>query len=598
MTTKAKLWLGFGLLIGLLVLSSGLTFLRVQSTRTEVVEMANTARPRMAAVGHLETSVRGYVLAVRTRIQGLDGGGDQVLNRERGEVNRYLREYESLAASDLERDLAAKFAERWTRILAVGDRLVAGNLGPDEAAVLWNEFYTRRLDLERFVNDELQADATAAYNQSRDEALGNVDDVNRFTIVLLIFGTITAVTASVLIGRAIVNTEARKTAILDAALDCIISIDKTGKVTEFNPAAEETFGYQRADALGRELADLIIPPNLRDAHRKGLAHYLKTGEGPVLNRRVEVPGVRSDGSELPLELSITRIRVKGPAQFTAYLRDITERKEAENAMQRANEFLEERVAERTAELEDANVALSRSNQELDQFASVASHDLQEPLRKIQAFGDRLNKKFAAQLGEQGRLYVERMGYSATRMRTLIDSLLTFSRVTTKAEPFVPTELEEIANEVVEDLEGRLQEVDGRVEIGKLPKINADPLQMRQLFQNLIANGLKFRRSEEPPVVKVDAKIDGGELCEISFADNGIGFEEVYLDRIFDVFQRLHGRQEYDGTGMGLAIVRKIVERHGGTITATSELEKGSTFLVTLPVRQDETARLPRKELME
>jgi light-regulated signal transduction histidine kinase (bacteriophytochrome) len=175
------------------------------------------------------------------------------------------------------------------------------------------------------------------------------------------------------------------------------------------------------------------------------------------------------------------------------------------------------------------------------------------------------------------------------MRTLINDLLSFSRVATRAQPFKRIDVGQIAKEVVGDLDGRLQQVDGRVELGELPQIEADPLQLRQLLQNLIANGLKFRREGVNPVVRVDARridVDGqAPRVELAVADNGIGFEEQYLDRIFEVFQRLHGRNEFEGTGIGLAICRKIVERHHGTITARSKPGEGSTFIVTLPLEQ-------------
>ncbi len=275
--------------------------------------------------------------------------------------------------------------------------------------------------------------------------------------------------------------------------------------------------------------------------------------------------------------------------------DITERMEMEDDLRRTRAELEHRVRQRTAELADANEALQtfaaelqRSNSELEQFASVASHDLQEPLRKIQAFGDRLQAKCAAALGEQGREYLDRMRAAAARMSTLINDLLAFSRVTTKAQPFGPVDLAKEARQVVSDLEGRLQQTDGRVELGELPALNADPTQMRQLLQNLIANSLKFHQPDEPPVVRVEGRIlpggDGaGPLCELTVQDNGIGFDEKYLDRIFQLFQRLHSRSEYEGTGIGLAICRKIVERHGGTIAARSAPGDGATFVVTLPL---------------
>jgi len=241
--------------------------------------------------------------------------------------------------------------------------------------------------------------------------------------------------------------------------------------------------------------------------------------------------------------------------------------------------------------------LQRSNRELHDFAYVASHDLQEPLRKIQAFGDRLKLRCAEALGDQGRDYLERMQNAARRMSVLITDLLAFSRVTTKAEPFVPVDLSQIAREVMGDLEVRIEQTGGRVEMDELPTIDADPLQMRQLLQNLVGNGLKFHPPDVPPVVKISAAVmsdgrTGGsptpvELCQIRVEDRGIGFDEKYLDRIFNVFQRLHGRGEYEGTGIGLAICRKIAERHGGSITAESEPGKGAAFLVTLPLKQTE-----------
>ncbi|HEY9282805.1 MAG TPA: ATP-binding protein [Pyrinomonadaceae bacterium] len=253
------------------------------------------------------------------------------------------------------------------------------------------------------------------------------------------------------------------------------------------------------------------------------------------------------------------------------------------------------------ELKASAARLVQSNRELQDFASVASHDLQEPLRKIQAFGDRLKTKCAAELTDEGRDYLGRMQNAAGRMQTLINDLLTFSRVTTKTRPFAPVELAQVAHEVLADLEVRLAEVGGRVEIADLPNVDADPLQMRQLFQNLIGNALKFRRPEAPPVVRVSAEIvpaaearaaltvPAAEACRLKVSDNGIGFDEKYLDRIFTVFQRLHGRDKYEGNGVGLAVCRRIAERHGGGITAESTPGSGATFVVTLPVRHPEGA---------
>lgn len=284
--------------------------------------------------------------------------------------------------------------------------------------------------------------------------------------------------------------------------------------------------------------------------------------------------------------------------YILVIRDLEERRRAQARLKEANDLLELRVKERTAELADTNTELERSNRELQDFAFVASHDLQEPLRKIQAFGDRLRTVQGPKFDDQGRDYLERMHSAAGRMHTLINDLLMYSRVTTKAQPYEPTDLNQIVKDVLGDLEVRIQETGGKIDAAALPTIDADPVQMRQLFQNLIANALKFHRADVAPVVKIEIVenfIDSDapkrqsleSMVTIAVADNGIGFEERYLDRIFTPFQRLHGRNEYEGTGIGLAVCRKIAERHGGALTAKSEPGSGSTFYITLPLKQNE-----------
>jgi PAS domain S-box-containing protein len=231
--------------------------------------------------------------------------------------------------------------------------------------------------------------------------------------------------------------------------------------------------------------------------------------------------------------------------------------------------------------------LARSNDELQQFAFIASHDLQEPLRKIKTFGDRLKATCGDAFTEQGSDYLKRMQNAAQRMQTLIEDLLTLSRVTTRTQPFISVDLAQITQEVLSDLEVTIQQSGACVEVGELATIIGDPFQMRQLLQNLLGNAIKFHHPQEPPYVKIYSEvtraINGSELCHLMIEDRGIGFEEKYLSRIFNVFQRLHGRSEYDGTGIGLAICRKIAERHNGSITAISQPGAGAKFIVTLPM---------------
>jgi two-component system, LuxR family, sensor kinase FixL len=374
------------------------------------------------------------------------------------------------------------------------------------------------------------------------------------------------------------EAQSRKHAILESALDPIITIDHNGAITEFNRAAELVFGHSRQKVLGSKPSDILFPSSKSIGQQDRIDRYLDLGEGSMLGKRVEITAIRASGETFPAEMAMTISQEHGSPVLTFFVRDISLRKQAEREQARY-----------AAELE-------RSNRELEQFASIASHDLQEPLRKIQTFSDRLEMKCKEQLDDVGRECIQRMQSAAARMQVLIEGLLTLSRVTTRGQDFVPVDLAEVAKEVVSDLEVRITKEGGRVELHRLPTIQADPLQMRQLLQNLIGNAVKFHRVDEPPVVKVSGRYVQGqqqnlsvrsmpEHCRILVEDNGIGFEEKHQERIFGVFQRLHPRDVFEGTGIGLAICRRIVERHGGTISARSTPGKGSTFEVLLPVIQ-------------
>ncbi|NKB51098.1 MAG: PAS domain-containing protein [Rhizobiaceae bacterium] len=243
-----------------------------------------------------------------------------------------------------------------------------------------------------------------------------------------------------------------------------------------------------------------------------------------------------------------------------------------------------------------NKKLESSNRELQDFAYVASHDLQEPLRKIETFGDRLVRKHGELLPEDGQMYLDRMQNAAGRMRLLINDLLGYSRVTTKAKPFVEVNLQKVLDGVLSDIQMRLEETRGVVESSDLPIIPADNTQMRQLLQNLISNALKFCRPDVAPIVKISAEkavihTENGiprDIWRLCVADNGIGFDNQYKNQIFAIFQRLHGRLEYEGTGIGLATCRKIVERHHGTIDANGVPGEGATFTIELPAEQEQS----------
>lgn len=377
------------------------------------------------------------------------------------------------------------------------------------------------------------------------------------------------------IEEALAESEARKRAILESSLDPIITIDAEGLITEFNRAAELAFGRPRRDVLGTKPSDVLFP-TARQKQQDRIDRYLAVGEGSLLGRRTEIVAARSSGETFDAELAMTLSTERGQPVLTFFVRDISQRKRAEADQARYRDELE------------------RSNRELERFAYVVSHDLQEPLRKIRVFGARLAAGAGPALDEPARQDLDRITDAAERMERLIQGLLQFSRVTIQARRFEPVDLNQVAAEVLSDLQTRVDETAARVEIGPLPRLDADPLHMRQLLQNLIGNALKFRHPQRPPVVRVRCEFLERESqpdrlpepwCRLSIHDNGIGFELHQAERIFGLFQRLHAREAYEGTGVGLAICRKIAENHRGTICAHAKPDEGATFEVLLPLTQ-------------
>jgi len=274
--------------------------------------------------------------------------------------------------------------------------------------------------------------------------------------------------------------------------------------------------------------------------------------------------------------------------------EIEFRKKAEQALQESNQFLEEKVQERTKELLQINKELELSNTELQQYASLASHDLQEPLRKIITFIRILEERFLPD-NEEAIMYIQKVIASSERMRTLINDLLNYSKLSVSSD-FNNSNLNAILANTISDLELPIKEKNAKIIVDELPRIESIPGQIRQIFQNILSNALKFSRAGVTPEIRIsghkvhaksiDAAPDkNGDYVRISIEDNGIGFNEIYLDKIFTIFQRLHGKGEYEGTGIGLAIVKKIVEKHNGILTAKSKEGIGTSFILILPVKQ-------------
>jgi PAS domain S-box-containing protein len=470
--------------------------------------------------------------------------------------------------------------------------------------------------------------------------------------------------------------------IVETALDAVVTIDGAGRITAWSPQAETTFGWSREEAIGRVLADTIVPERFREAHRRGLEHFQKTGEGRVLNTRLELSALDREGREFPIELSITPLRVSGGTSFSAFVRNITERKQMEHALiesQRHYQALAESLPHlvwtcrpdgycdylsrqwveytglpvdqqlgsgwaqqlhpedrdrvqtewvaatvggdmfdvefrirradgvyrwfktRAVPLRDASGAimkwfgsntdvedyrqalddLRRSNADLEQFAYVASHDLQEPLRMVASYTDLLAQRYRHQLDEKADTYIHYANDGARRMQRLVADLLAYSRVGSKGARIRPVNAGDVLRTAIDSLDHAIRESAATIDvIEPLPVVLADDSELSQVFQNLIANAIKFK-SSEPPRIRVHASPRNNRWV-FAVSDNGIGIDMRYAERIFQMFQRLHERGQYEGSGIGLAITKRIVERHGGRIWLESADGAGTTFFFTLP----------------
>ncbi len=372
--------------------------------------------------------------------------------------------------------------------------------------------------------------------------------------------------------------------------DAVVTTDRQGRVTYFNPVAEKLSGWSIQEAAGLPMEQVFRLVN-EDTHlpaENPVEKVLLSGQVTGLANHTSL--ISRDGQFIPIEDSAAPILDSAGQTLGVVMvfHDVTEKRKKEAALR-----------ETEALMRDYAQKLERSNRELQDFAAIASHDLQEPLRKIRAFSDLLQARLQGRLDEQELDLLKRMLGATVRMHELIDSLLAYSRVTTKAQPFKMVDLRQVAEEIVAGFEVQIERCGGRVEVGELPCVQADPVQMRQLLQNLVGNALKFHRPGVPPLVQIRAVAtlapaarESGVVPEEAHAfacfevkDNGIGFEMKYKERIFRPFERLHGRGEFEGAGMGLAICNKIVERHQGAIDVCSVVGEGSTFIVTLPVRQ-------------
>jgi PAS domain S-box-containing protein len=368
---------------------------------------------------------------------------------------------------------------------------------------------------------------------------------------------------------------ARINSIVNSVVDAIITIDSNGLIESANSASERMFGYQRDELIGRNVK-MLMPEPYRSEHDQYLRNYAQSGVPKIIGIGREVTGVRKDGSEFPVDLAVSQVQLGDRHMFTGVVRDISDRKRSESDLIRANEEL----ARRAASIERFNKQLARSNDELKQFAYVASHDLQEPLRKVTSFCEMLRDEYRDRLDGEALTYIDYAVSGALRMKALVTDLLEYSRVETQGKPLEPTSADKALALAIDNLELTIAEAGATVEVSPLPVVAADNAQLTRLFQNLIGNAIKYR-GDAPPRVDVWAEEENGEWV-FHVQDNGLGIDPQYHSRIFVIFQRLHSREAYAGTGIGLAVCKRIVERFGGRIWVESALGKGSDFCFALP----------------
>jgi PAS domain S-box-containing protein len=361
--------------------------------------------------------------------------------------------------------------------------------------------------------------------------------------------------------EALQRSDARKAAIMEAALDAIVVMDHEGKIADFNPAAEQLFGYRRDEALGRSLGDTIVPPRLREAHRRGLARYLESSIARVLGMPIELPAIRRDGSEFPAEIAVLRIGAPGKPMFVGYIRDSTVR---------------HRAAEAEA-LRRVNEAAEAAYLELEAFSYSVAQDLRSPLRTMSDFGTALLEDHVAQLDEVGCDYVRRIVAGSRRMSEVVDGLLTLARLAKAEIQYDSFDLAALARSLIPLYSDPVREAVWNIE-QTLP-VRGDRRLLRALLEHLLSNAWKFTRTRRVAEIEL-GRLDRGQGT-FYVRDNGIGFDGTRAQALFAPFQRHHVEPEYAGAGLGLATAQRIVHRHGGRIWAEAEVDRGATFYFTL-----------------
>ena len=459
--------------------------------------------------------------------------------------------------------------------------------------------YRLKEAIDRSINENgiYECEYRFAIKNSKKKRIWSRGVVNfRDGVAVSMKGTIMDITENTACLHNFQESEESLTQLINNAPDAVIVMEANSRITLWNPKAKEIFEVESHwKLLGTSLTDIIIPVQYREKHNNDMDQLLEKIAGKILNKNLEIIALNKQGQEFYVSLTISRYLQQKKTLFIIFLRNITHEKQTKAELHAKTQQLEKL----NSSLEFKNTELERINRELESFNYVASHDLQEPLRKIQTFTSRILEKGDSSLPPATIEYFDKIVASSSRMQLLIEDLLMFSQTTANESNFESTDLNSVLEEVKTILSATIEEKKAVIEAARLPVLKGIPFQLQQLLLNLISNAIKYAKENTAPHIKISSTVVKGQeinlpvaadknYIELTIADNGIGFETEQAEKIFGLFQRLHNKDKYSGTGIGLAICKKIAHNHNGFIQARSVASKGSVFYRVFSTRKDRT----------